>query len=128
MTSDVIELSLGTDTCAARRSPAMRALSMIVFLIGLAACGGDKPNNVDAAPDTPAGPKCTGNAYDLCNPTSSNCMTGTTCHFYMASGFSVCSPACSGTMPCPNQGSTPVSCNMMGLCKPAAANTNCSMP
>jgi hypothetical protein len=42
--------------------------------------------------------------------------------------FTVCSPTCSGTMPCPMQGTTAVSCNNMGLCKPPAANTDCVSP
>ncbi|HUJ57414.1 MAG TPA: hypothetical protein VLX92_02945 [Kofleriaceae bacterium] len=82
----------------------------------------------DAAVDSKAGSACTGLVYDSCNPNSSNCMTGTTCKTYTASAFSVCTPTCSATVPCPDQGTTAVTCNNMGLCKPTAPNTDCTSP
>jgi len=119
MTRDVIDLSLARTRARRDDREPMRALTILLFVV--AACSGDTPAQVDA----PSGPMCTGLAYDACNATASNCMNGAQCHFYQASNFTVCSPTCSASVPCPNQGSTPVACNNMGLCKPAAPNTDC---
>jgi hypothetical protein len=94
----------------------------------------DAPKVIDAKPidakpiDSPAGAVCTGLVYDACNPASSNCGTGLTCHLFSGSGFSICSPACSAAAPCPNQGATAITCNGMGVCKPPAPNSDCTSP
>lgn len=92
----------------------------------------DAPKNVDAKVFMDAktfmdaaAAVCTGKLYDACNPAASNCMTGTTCKTFNASGFSVCTQTC-GT--CPNQGATPVTCNGMGICKPSSPNAGCTAP
>ena len=66
---------------------------------------------------------CMGSAYDPCTIGGSTCMSGTNCHNFMAAGITVCAPSCSASMPCPNQGSTMITCQTnMGICKPPMAN------
>lgn len=115
--------------------------------IALAACGGDDPTpdaaktidaphtTIDAphttvdAPsstiDAPAGNACTGAVYDPCTVGGGGvaCGSGLTCKSFNGAGFSVCTPACSASAPCPNQGSTAITCNNMGSCKPPAPNS-----
>jgi hypothetical protein len=115
----------------------MRLMISSLLVLMLASCTNDKPTPTDAAPKTDAtstdaasidapSAVCTGQIYDACNPASSNCMTGTTCHTYAASNFSACVPTCPGGT-CPNQGTTPVMCNAMAICKPNAPNA-CTPP
>ena len=105
-----------------------RVVVIALCLLGLAC------KNDSSTPDAPTGKMdaaaqaCTGMVYDACNPSNSNCMTGTTCKTFTASAFSVCTPTCSAQMPCPMQGSMAVTCNGMSLCKPNAPNTTCSAP
>ena len=67
---------------------------------------------------------CTGAVYDVC--TDNTQCNSQNCRFYGTSNFSVCTQACSASMPCPNDpAGNPVTCNMMGNCKPAAPN-NCT--
>jgi hypothetical protein len=114
--------------------PRFVVVCLALALAIAAACSGHNPGGGGSA-DAPAAdakvfmdamgsnlPRCMGSAYDTCNPAASNCVSGTTCHTFMAAGISVCSPTCSSTMPCPMQGTTSISCNMMGLCKPPMAN------
>lgn len=97
---------------------------MVALLSAMAACGGDTPlppeidgsggsggsgsasgatcNNMGICkPGEPAdcmfgsqgsGAACDGSTYDLCN-TGSDCASGN-CHLFQASGFSVCTVAC----------------------------------
>jgi hypothetical protein len=115
----------------------MRLMISSLFVLMLASCTNDKTSPSDAATkaDAPSGDAasidattavCTGQIYDACNPASSNCVTGTTCHNYAASNFSACVPTCPAGR-WPNQGTTTVACNAMGICKPNAPNA-CTPP
>ena len=103
-------------------------MRILAIAIALAACGSGTK-----APDAGGGsnlPACTGQVYDSCNPTASNCMGSDVCKSYGASGFNVCVPPqgdCT-TNGCPMQGSAAPACNTMGFCKPAAPNTTCQAP
>ena len=107
----------------------MHRIVLVCLALTLAivvACSGHTPSGADAKvfmDGAGSGVTCMGSAYDPCNIAAPNCMTGTTCHTFMAAGITVCSPSCSSTMPCPNFGTTAVSCNMMGICKPPMANS-----
>jgi hypothetical protein len=113
----------------------MRWMTSILLALVLASCSNSSSTTIDAAPaDAPNadGPStdaalsvCTGKLYDACNPAASNCMAGLMCKNFAGSVFSVCTQTC-GT--CPNQGSTTVMCNNMGLCKPSAPNSDCTSP
>lgn len=112
----------------------MRLMTSILLALTLASCSSSSSTTIDAAPaDAPTADgsidamiaACTGKLYDACNPAASNCMTGLMCKNFAGSVFSVCTQTC-GT--CPNQGSTTVMCNGMGICKPNAPNTNCTSP
>src|SRR5215470_11638791 len=98
----------------------MRPVTSILLAFVLASCTSSTSTTTDApSADAPAS-VCTGQLYDACNPASPNCMTGSSCKTFTGSSFSVCTQTC-GT--CPNQGSTTVMCNGMGLCKPNAPNS-----
>lgn len=101
--------------------------TLAVLLFGISVgCGGENADDttVDAGPL----PACTGAAYDSCLDTtsSSDCMDGATCHLFMGDGFTICTPTCDASHPCPDDkdGNTVV-CNMKGLCK---ATPNACMP
>ena len=101
----------------------MRSLTCLVAL-GLAACPSNKVVPMVDAPiptaDAPPG-ACPGAVYDPCTVAGS-CMS-MDCHFYNGAGFTVCTTACSATVPCPNDISgNPGFCNNMGNCKPSAPN------
>ncbi|HEY5946248.1 MAG TPA: hypothetical protein VIV40_12185 [Kofleriaceae bacterium] len=69
---------------------------------------------------------CDGRAYDLCTDTtaSSDCMSGMTCKFFDTKNFTICSPTCNATTPCPpDENGVAVACNMMGRCRSGAPNT-----
>jgi hypothetical protein len=110
-------------------------MTPILLALALASCPGSTSTTIDAPPaDAPHadGPGidamlsvCTGKLYDACNTASPNCMTGLQCKNFAGSAFSVCTQTC-GT--CPNQGSSTVMCNNMGICKPNAPNTDCTSP
>lgn len=112
----------------------MRLLTSILLALVLASCSNNTSTTSDAAladAPNPDGPStdamsvaCTGKLYDACNPASPNCMTGLSCKTFTGSVFSVCTQTC-GT--CPNQGTSTVMCNGMGICKPNAPN-NCTPP
>jgi hypothetical protein len=104
----------------------MRLMTSILLALVIASCSNSTSTTIDAAPaDAPAtSSACTGQLYDACNPASPNCMTGLTCKTFTGSVFSVCTQTC-GT--CPNQGTSTVMCNNMGICKPTAPN-NCTPP
>jgi len=123
----------------------MRILTLVLMAAIAPACSSDPSPSVDAPKavdahlidahlidgkpiDTPAGAVCTGLVYDACNPASSNCGTGLMCKTFNGANFSVCSPACSAQAPCPDQGTTTITCNGMGLCKPPAPNSDCTSP
>ena len=94
----------------------MRSFAFVLVAV-LAACSGDTPPNVDA---DPRGPKCSGMAYDNCS-TEHDCpnTTAPQCKLFQGE-FQVCTTTCdpAGSNTCPTGGT----CNMMGICKPAAAN------
>jgi hypothetical protein len=71
-------------------------------------------------------PACTGLLYDPCNPAASNCMGAEFCQDF--AGTSECTQNCSNANPCPDQNGTAVTCNMKGICKANAPNTNCTSP
>jgi hypothetical protein len=89
----------------------MRSLVVVVLVLG--ACAGDAP------PDT--GSQCNGLLYDSCL-SEHDCTSGM-CKNFMGDGIQVCSQACDAVAnPCPMQNGVAVTCNPMGVCKPAAAN------
>jgi hypothetical protein len=103
---------------------------MRIFMLALllAACGddgGSSPPPVDMSTtiDMPAGNACTGVVYDPCT-NNTQCMSGN-CRLFMGDGIQVCTQACTPGGACPMSGSTAVTCNNMGVCKPPAAN-NCT--
>lgn len=112
----------------------MRVMTSILLALVLASCTNSKSTtsdaaladapNVDAPSSDAMSSVCTGQLYDPCSPASPNCMTGLSCKTFTGSAFSVCTQTC-GT--CPNQGSSTVMCNGMGICKPNAPN-NCTLP
>ncbi len=93
---------------------------LVASVLAWAGCGGDDTGAIpDAATNLPL---CTGVAYDPCTDTaaSSDCTggSGLTCRLFMGDGFTVCTPTCDGSTPCPNdKNGNPVTCNMMGRCK-----------
>ena len=92
----------------------------IAVLVLLAACAGDAPPASER--------RCTGDAYDPCL-TEHDCMNSN-CRLFMADGIQVCTTSCTAgddsTCPAMADG-TPATCNMLGICKPPAAN-NCTRP
>jgi len=97
----------------------MRLMISSLFVLMLASCTSDKttPNDAatktdatstDAASIDAASAVCTGQIYDACNPASSNCVTGTTCHNYAASNFSACVPTCSMPPHAPTRAQPPL--------------------
>src|SRR6185369_8082913 len=92
----------------------------LVLVLSLAACSGDTPKGVNADAD-PRGPACTKAVYDLCN-TEHDCTSGD-CMPFAGSNQPVCTQACSGAMPCPNDATGAAgTCDASGFCKPARAN------
>jgi hypothetical protein len=81
-------------------------------------CGGDDAGGtVDTFVQLPA---CTGVAYDRCTDTTnySDCQNGMMCRLFNSDGFTICTPTCDASNPCPNdKNGNPVTCNMMGRCK-----------
>lgn len=102
----------------------MYLVTSTLLALVLVACSSDKSPAIDAGLSDAVSSVCTGQLYDACNPSSSNCMAGLTCKSFTASAFAVCTQTC-GT--CPNQGSTAVTCNGMGICKPSMPNA-CTLP
>lgn len=91
--------------------------STLLFVVVLAGCGGDDGGTTA---DTQMLPACTGLPYDSCTDTvgGSDCMNGMMCRLFMSDGITICTPACSSTLPCPpdKDGNVPA-CNQMGRCK-----------
>lgn len=86
----------------------MRSLVALLFLLG--ACAGDE---VDPSND------CTKALYDTC-ATEHDCTSGN-CHFFMGDDFAACTQTCDASTPCPDgPDGQPATCNMNGICKPAA--------
>lgn len=127
----------------------LRCLTVIAML-GLGACvsGGSEPPLLDAqhngngdgggngggdggggdatlSLDGGTAATCTGKAYDSCT-TGSQCMSNN-CKLFSQANITVCTQACSATVPCPPQNGQPVPCNNMGVCRPNAANA-CTAP
>ena len=103
---------------------AMRKLALLaLFAIGCSSSEGDPKPRVDSGIDAPAGVMCTGALYDPCT-TNAHCSTNL-CRNFTGDGIQVCTQTCTPGTSCPSAGSTGVACNMMGVCKPPAAN-NCT--
>lgn len=108
----------------------MRLSSIAILLAMVVACGGDDGTPAgDAGDDIDSGPPCTGAVYDSCADTtgSTDCMDGLACHEFESAGLILCIPTCDANNPCPDQDGATVTCNMMGRCRPEAAN-DCSLP
>ena len=113
-------------------APTMLRSALLACLFALAACTGEPPSGDDdssTAPDAGTAAACTGQAYDSCQDTASgsDCTGGMECRFYMSKGFTICSPSCDATHPCPDQDGVPVACNMMGRCRSDEPNA-CELP
>jgi len=98
--------------------------SILFFVALLIGCGGDDAGGTTDAANLPA---CTGVAYDSCTDTtaSSDCTAPLTCRLFMGDGFTICTPTCDASNPCPpDKDGHAVACNMMGRCKaqPNACN------
>ena len=97
----------------------MRLVLVASMLVG---CSGETPPNIDA---NPAGPRCSMQLYDLCGE-EHDCAS-MICQNFSAEGFQVCSQACGGSTPCPNDRSgAPAEC-VSGVCKPSLPNM-CHFP
>ena len=94
----------------------------IALVLAVSACGGS--DNTQTMPDAAASAKCTGALWDSC-VNNSDCMSNN-CHFYMQQNFTVCTQSCTPgdntTCPVDSSGQH-ATCNNMGICKPAAANS-----
>jgi hypothetical protein len=108
---------------------------LCLLTLTLGACGGsdggDDSVGPDAAdsPDSAEGAVCTGAAYDSCQDTVgwTDCLDGMECRLFMQQGFTICTPSCDASNPCPDQDGVPVSCNQMGRCRGDHPN-DCSLP
>jgi hypothetical protein len=89
---------------------------LVVVVLGLAACSGDKPG-------TDGGQKCSGAAYDPCL-TEHDCTNGN-CRPFAAENFMICTQGCTpgDNTTCPQQNGSAVTCNVSGLCEPAKTNS-----
>ena|ERR1041384_2985950 len=96
------------------------SIAALALLALLAGCAGDAP------PDSER--RCLGEVYDPCLQ-EHECMDNN-CRFFMADGIQVCTTSCTAgddsTCPAMADGRT-ATCNMMGICKPPAANP-CTRP
>lgn len=92
------------------------ALAFAISAIAFACSSGDDPDPVDA----PAGPACTGTAYDQCTM-ASQC-TSNNCKLFNGDGIQVCTQSCDASNPCPTVNGIAGTCNNMGICKPVVAN------
>lgn len=73
-----------------------------------------------------SGTACTGAVYAPC--TSNTLCTSMNCHLYQQSALQVCVQPIQPCTPgnnatCPMQNGVAATCNNMGICKPAAANS-----
>ncbi len=97
----------------------MRSTVAVLLVALTVGCGGHDTGD-GVQPDAGPLPACTGVAYDSCADVTNNsdCTDGTTCHLFMGDGFTICTPTCDASHPCPDDkdGNT-VACNMKGLCK-----------
>jgi hypothetical protein len=101
----------------------MKCCLLALYVVAAVGCGGDEPMMTQT--DAPAGGSaCTGALYDPC--TDNNQCMSQNCHFFQQSNFTVCIQSCTAgnnnTCPIDSSGNH-ATCNNMGLCKPAAANT-----
>jgi hypothetical protein len=99
---------------------------LALALLGTACTGEDPKTTVDASTSDVQSRTCDGRAYDSCTDTatSSDCMDGLTCRFYGTQNFTICSPLCDASNPCPpDENGMPVNCNQMGRCRASAPNT-----
>ena len=107
----------------------MRLVVIAVALVvsAFVACGGSESKMPDASGSGSNLPACTGELYDSCNPSASNCTGSNVCKAYTTSGFNVCVPAQGACVNggCPLQNGSTVTCNTMGYCKPTAPNPTC---
>jgi len=102
----------------------MRNLALLfVLAIGCGDDGGTNPPTDGKTIDSPAGSACTGAVYDPCTA-NTQCMSNN-CRLFTGDNLQVCTQTCTPGAACPMAGSTAITCNMMGVCKPPAAN-NCT--
>jgi hypothetical protein len=101
----------------------MRKLALLFIFAACGDDGGSKPIDAATTIDSPAGNACTGAVYDPCT-SNTQCMSQN-CRLFMGDGIQVCTQTCTPGGACPMAGSTAVTCNNMGVCKPPAAN-NCT--
>ena len=95
-------------------------ISIALLALLVAACAGDAP------PDSVR--SCEGDVYDPCLQ-EHDCMSNN-CRFFMADGIQVCTTGCTAgdDSTCPKTADDKTAtCNMMGICKPPAAN-ECTRP
>jgi hypothetical protein len=98
----------------------MNIRCVLAFVVVAAmGCGGGEEDDstADAKVATRA---CDGHPYDLCTDTtsSSDCMSGQVCRFYMQQNFTICSPLCDANTPCPpDEDGNVVTCNDKGRCR-----------
>jgi hypothetical protein len=92
--------------------------------------GGGSGGNVGSGAGTGSGTgsgtamACTGAVYDPCTSDAQCTTAGATCKSFNGAGIEGCTVACTpgDDTTCPAQNGQPVTCNNMGVCKPAAAN------
>lgn len=103
----------------------MRAL-LISSVLVLAACGGGGGGDDTTPPDADTSlPACTGVVFDGCTDvtSSSDCMAGLECHYFMMDNITACVPTCDATHPCPaDVTGVAAECNNRGICKPHDEN------
>src|ERR1041384_4135266 len=97
----------------------MRSIVLLALMLGggAGAAGGHAPPDANF-------PACMGSAYDRCTDTTSStdCPMGMTCRVYMGDGFTICTPTCSASVPCPPDKNGAVACNMQGTACKAQPN------
>src|SRR5262245_58238912 len=102
----------------------MRLRWAIAILVACVACGDDGGSGTPS--DAPAGPACTGAAFDPCT-SNTQCMSNN-CRLFMGDGLQVCvvmcTPGNNATCPTDKSGAN-ATCNNMSICKPVGAN-NCT--
>jgi hypothetical protein len=105
----------------------MNIRCVLAFVLAAVGCGGAEDGaTADAKAPTHV---CDGRAYDPCTDTtaSSDCMPGLVCRFYGTQNFTICSPLCDASTPCPaDENGAAVNCNNMGRCRSSAPNA-CTM-
>jgi hypothetical protein len=101
----------------------MRKLALLILAACSSSDGDPKPMTDAAAIDAPPAAACTGAVYDPCTAPA-QCMSGN-CRLFAQDNLQVCTQTCTPGTACPMAGSTAITCNNSGFCKPPAAN-NCT--